>query len=542
MTSRPSPPTLLLLIASTLLLNPTTRAGDIEYGEMAGYLIVPNNAVDETYNAGFSLYAAAWPLVQNYPGNEFQTGLFGTWMHPHYDTKPTEQLYSDIEGGLGWWRDTRFATETPKFIMGGVTVNFATWANGPGAGKGRDWSNPNGKYGVAQLSPWVLWPPDGLNLKQGTSGELFGYGYLPLPLTEPKTTTAGKPIPTGNQCWTLFLNTENFKGPLTFFTPHFWVEPTLDQPRLAGMFLDTRPSESGRPLQMETQHIPAALASDHQGNAYARVAPTSFPADANGNSTTVHQITSYSKNALWTDVEAWFKSGSPANSEIQTQASKLHTFKPGGYATWRIYAPNTPKEERASIDWTSFATPTVHNPSTYGFKWNQQITTQSTNGKLITLPQFYRLDKSGKEPRWIPIQPDEVPPETGLASISFPTPEQPPAEPYITPEEPDSSWKQPGPAAGPFTTTLGDGSTVTYAWYRFADQPALLNADLTKEQREQLQHRVELLHQHWTKDRTYLPPPTTGTLASLDPALLVTPPKGLEIGYVPIVTRQAASR
>ena len=81
------------------------------------------------------------------------------------------------------------------------------WANGPGAGKGRDWDKPNGKYAVAQLSPWVLWPPDGLNLAQGTCGELFGYGYLPLPLTEPKDTTDGHPVPTGNQCWTLFLNT-----------------------------------------------------------------------------------------------------------------------------------------------------------------------------------------------------------------------------------------------------------------------------------------------------------------------------------------------
>ena len=36
----------------------------------------------------------------------------------------------------------------------------------------------------------------------------------------------------------------------------------------------------------------------------------------------------------------------------------------------------------------------------------------------------------------------------------------------------------------------------------------------------------------------YLPPPKIGTLADLDPAVIVTPPKGLEIGYVPIVTRQ----
>ena len=32
----------------------------------------------------------------------------------------------------------------------------------------------------------------------------------------------------------------------------------------------------------------------------------------------------------------------------------------------------------------------------------------------------------------------------------------------------------------------------------------------------------------------------TIVVADLDPAVLVTPPKGLEIGYVPIVTRQAA--
>ena len=71
---------------------------------------------------------------------------------------------------------------------------------------------PAGQYAVAQLSPWVLWPPDGLNLKQGTCGELFGYGYLPLPLTAAKATTAGKNVPTGDHCWTLFLNTGTSRG------------------------------------------------------------------------------------------------------------------------------------------------------------------------------------------------------------------------------------------------------------------------------------------------------------------------------------------
>jgi len=33
-------------------------------------------------------------------------------------------------------------------------------------------------------------------------------------------------------------------------------------------------------------------------------------------------------------------------------------------------------------------------------------------------------------------------------------------------------------------------------------------------------------------------PPGTGTLVSLDPVLIVKPPKGFEVGYVPIVTKQ----
>ena len=167
--------------------------------EMAGYLIVPHDKVPTEYNAGFSMYVAAWPLLETYPGQDFQSGLFGTWMFPQSEGKRSKDFYTDIEGGLGWWRDTRFATETPKFIMGGVALNFSEWANGPGAGKGRDWKNPTGLYGIAQLSQNILWPPDGLNLKQGTRGELFGYGYLPLPLTAAKTSTAGKNVQTCNQ-------------------------------------------------------------------------------------------------------------------------------------------------------------------------------------------------------------------------------------------------------------------------------------------------------------------------------------------------------
>lgn len=64
-------------------------------------------------------------------------------MFAQYEGEKPKDLYSDIEGGLGWWRDTRFPTETPKFIMGGVGVNFKDIANGPAHGRG-SWENRRG--------------------------------------------------------------------------------------------------------------------------------------------------------------------------------------------------------------------------------------------------------------------------------------------------------------------------------------------------------------------------------------------------------------
>ena len=159
---------------------------------------------------------------------------------------------------------------------------------------------------------------------------------------------------------------------------------------------------------------------------------------------------------------------------------------------------------------------------------------------MVTLPEYFHLEggTNAQNATWVPIAADKVPAETGLQQLRFDRPVEDPQEAYSTPDDPQSCWKKPGPVAGPFKAHVGDGTVVTYYWYRFADQPALLNADLTDAERERMQARVEKLHRAWTKDRDYLPPPTVGKLADVDPALILTPPKGLEAGYVPIATRQ----
>jgi len=130
----------------------------------------------------------------------------------------------------------------------------------------------------------------------------------------------------------------------------------------------------------------------------------------------------------------------------------------------------------------------------------------------------------------------DVPAETRLLTQEFKLAR--PGKPYTSPAT--GAWNRPGPKRGPFTAKLADGSVVTYAWYRFVDQPSFQQYHWSEEKKSQLQALVEKLHASWPIDRDYMPPPARGTLVSLDPGLLVTPPKGLEVGYVPIVTRQSA--
>ena len=338
--------------ALALLLLPPPAAGSedpVQEGEMAGYLLVPHEKVPETYNAGFSMYVAAWPLLKEYPGQRFQTGLFGTWMFAQYDGPEPAKLYSDIEGGLGWWRDTRFATETPKFIMGGVALNFSEWANGPGAGKGRDWDKPKGQYGVAQLSPWVLWPPDGLNLKQGTCGELVGYGYLPLPLTAPKSDHRRQE--------------RSDRGPLLDPVPEHaelqragrFLHPLLLVARVRGRPPPERavPGQPARPsrtrrCRWRPSTSPRSSPSDAKGETYARIAPTSFPRNADGDSVVVHRITAYNKSALWDAVKTWFDGGAPASGAIDPKGASVHTFSGKGRVDLEDLSAEHPEGEKGA--------------------------------------------------------------------------------------------------------------------------------------------------------------------------------------------------
>lgn len=81
---------------------------------------------------------------------------------------------------------------------------------------------------------------------------------------------------------------------------------------------------------------------------------------------------------------------------------------------------------------------------------------------------------------------------------------------------------------------------MTYRWYRFVDQPSFQQYRWDAKKLADLQALVEKIHANWPIDRSYMKPPTQGKMVGIDPALIVNPPKGMEVGYVPIVVSQSA--
>jgi hypothetical protein len=65
---------IFLLIIYAGAYSQDTTGPFLRKGNMGGYMITRLTRSDTTFNAGYSMYAAAWPLVKAYPGRSFQSG------------------------------------------------------------------------------------------------------------------------------------------------------------------------------------------------------------------------------------------------------------------------------------------------------------------------------------------------------------------------------------------------------------------------------------------------------------------------------------
>ena len=460
--------------------------------------------------AGMGFYAAVWPLVDQ-PLAGFQIGLPSAWITPdNSDNKdkplapegtlartwkerdPTwSSVFQTVEGGLGYWRGNHFRYGPPKFSMNATPQCYDYEVGSPGwSFFYSDQALPDNRLGIAQLSNRLLIPPDGLPFHGRPNGEFFGYSWMALPFTDPSTGD----MPTGDQSWTCYVSASNFKGPIAFYIPETWskIAKLFNYPFLFGRGLDARPGLMGGGA-MEINTVPCFEAQDKQGTTYSKIPKLQFPVDAAGRAYLVQDVTYYSKSALVEASKAWRDGGAECDGRFN-----------GGGAWKPKLTTRTTRYTQAGkkMDGVERVFDTrIFDGNVWGVQWfTNDLSPQGV------FPQYYKRDGD----KCVAVAEADVPAETRLKQESFKL--AGPGRPYTSPQS--GAWTEPGPKLGPFTTKLTDGSTVTYSWYRFVDQPSFQQYKWSREKRDKLQALVEKLHAKWPIDRDYMAPLTVGKLVA----------------------------
>ncbi len=490
------------------------------------------------YSYGMGFYSAVWPLITQ-PLADFQIGLAGAWVTPdNSDNKdkplapigtlardnwpergPTwSSVFQTLEGGLGYWAGNRFRYGPPKFSMNATPQCYDYEVGSPGWSFFYDTEAlPDNRLGIAQLSNRLLIPPDALPFQDNPNGKFLGYTYMALPFTDP---TTGDP-PTGDQSWTCFLSASNFKGPIAYYIPETWskIGKLFNYDFIYGRGLDARPGEMGGGA-MEINTVPCFESQDEKGVTYSKIPQLQFPVDNQGRTMLVQDVVYYSKAALYDPFKAWRDGGEPCSGQFDEKGAWKSTL------TTRT--PGYDQDGKKINGIEKIFDTKVYNDNVWGLKW-----VDGKTNKFGNFPRYFRHEGD----QLVAIPASEVPAKTNLLNKEFTLAK--PGEPYTSPNK--GAWTNPGAAAGPYYVKLIDGSVVTYYWYRFVDQPSFQQYNWSKAQKDKLQSFIEKVHAEWPIDRDYMAPPTMGELVSLDPALLVNPPMGMEVGYVPIVTHQEAA-
>lgn len=529
-----------LLIIACKTKAPTVSVDDsfkpkveLGYKGLHGYIAYDAPKSPEGYGYGVSFYTAAWALIDQ-PIANFQIGLPGTWIIPdnldnetiplcpkgtlardNWDERgPTyRDVFQTLEGGLGYWAGNKYRYGAPKFSMNATANCYDFEIASPGwSFFYDDYTLPAERLGIAQLHNRILIPPDGLTFEGTPKGEFMGYSYMALPFTDiVKETT-----PTGNQSWTCFINTDNFKGPIAYYLPETWSKISANYPVIHGRGLDAKPGII-RGGAMEINTVPAFQSVDKAGNVYTKIPKLNFPINNDGIAALVQNLTYYNKEALFNDFLSW----KTANHQLKGTFKAEGAYKP----ILSTKPPRYKQNDKPIIEVEEIFHTEISESNTFDLQWNKK-----SKFEKGSFPQYFK-EVDGNI---IPITPQELPKETNLHNQVFPTAEKTP--PFTAPS--DGVWNNPGPAAGPFEITLNDGSVVTYYWYKFIDQPVFQQFSWHQNKKDKLQFLVEKIHQEWSIDRDYIAPPSIGKLIKLDKALIISPPAGLEFGYVPVVTKQ----
>jgi hypothetical protein len=484
------------------------------------------DGVENKYNRGFSYYTQVFPLFpSNTSGLNASAGV--TWIQP---VLPSQSDYSwddplrlcapnpfngnmqSMEGGLAWDANQyKYPTLLPKFKIGGTANCYQTQVSTPGwDGFGRQLDRENSN--VVQISNKILIPPDGITFAAESAGGMLGIANMALPF--PQKSTDGKDGITGANAWTTFLNTSDFHGPIAYYLPQMWSSFASLNPVRKGLSLDQNGAYIPA-IAMEWGEIPFMQAMDSQGTIFSKIPKMQFPIDSQGNTVLMEDVSAYSSAAYAESFSTEIQANKPIPSYFNKSQAEVYHIS----ASPQVFYQNGSQINIFGDGKLS----SLFGGVALGFSW-------PVKSKVITLPDTYMQTGDSR------VAVDSISAPAVLVNHQFP----PATASIYTYSFP--SWWKPNSANDLYQAHLVDGSTLTYEWVRFIDQPAFLHLDLTESEKMRLQTQAENIQRSWdSANSSFMGVPTSGSLAKLDSGLSVTPPIGMEIGYVPIVIGQTGS-
>jgi len=368
--------------------------------------------------------------------------------------------------------------------------------------------------------------------------------------------------------WTIIIDANNFSGPVMYMTAWFWDQRINWHPKSVS-WSDPRALIAYIAQGFEGS-IGTMVLTQPDGQKWIKTNEVQFPRDNGSETTTL--FTGHSQfHTDWASKAMEPMLSGTGSSNKQTVAHVLETYQkkrlkpdclsPEEYSRWSLETDETEDEPETEIIGFGIGDELpaegdyldTSNEASCHTRLSLDTDKLSCDDSWCRTTKYIYQKKQGKD--YSPLTTKEVPKDTrrALDLLDFEPTRQNDGR-YLGP--PDKTEKvcfnKPGPADSRlYCTRTQSGTWIGFKWYRFVDQPELNQVFASikkKSERDEarcfMQARIERLHDAQNADsggsipRWFDAPQGAEELpkekVSIDPALLLTPPVGMEKGFVPI--------
>jgi len=465
-----------------------------------------------------------------------------------------------IEGGMGYWM---YTLETPhvKWMLPGATnANYEIFGGTFLNDRPQTCSTLGG---AVRISNSILIPNSFVHFDQ-ESDSIDGFmGYM---LTR---TPIGKRSTEDNaNYWTIIIDALNFSGPVMYMSAWFWDSRINWNPKSVS-WSDHRALITYIAQGFEGSIGSHVLTIPNGGGKWLKTNQIVFPKDNGSNTTTL--FTGHSQfNNDWAAVAMEPMLSGTGSAESQKPSHIMQSYLmdrvkpecniPGEHSAWSLETDETDDDPETDIggfgvgDTVPNDAPFLEESDAASCHARLTLNTEKLQcgSTFCKTRKYIRQVKKGSE--FTPLKKNKVPKhiKKALNSIKF-KPTKLNDGRYLGPpaQTEKACFDTPGPSPSDsrlYCTRTQSGTWLGFKWYRFIDQPELnqVFASMEKSERDSarcfMQARIERLHEAQSSGqgipRWFDAPQGASDLpkakVGIDPALILTPPTGLEKGFVPI--------